>query len=193
MSTRRQEARRAADSPERAVREAILAATVALWSTHSLGAPPIAVIAERAGVAPGSIYVYFRSKEHLLREAMDELVRDLAGRLSTTLCADSPSALQARFGAVWATLLQFRRDRSGALELLLTQGKGRGARGEAVLAACPGLAQWLREAAADGSLVFRDASEAWALLSMICLAAPLRTVSEAAWGAAAWRALTGMS
>ncbi len=149
-------------------------------------------------MAAGTIYLYFRSKEQLLRGLVDELVRDLATRLSAALDPHCPRGARARFGAVWGTLLRFRRDRPGALELLLMQGDSSRARGEAVLGACPRLEQWLREAATEGAVVFSDAADAWALLSMICLAAPFKgrveaeaLPSEAAWRTAAWRAMSG--
>jgi len=69
-------------------RRQIVEAAVALWLRQGFDATPVEAIAREAGLAKGTVYLYFPSKEALLEEAvrryslvpaMDELTRDLAG------------------------------------------------------------------------------------------------------------------
>ena len=60
------------DNPQRdlvmAVREAILDAALHLFTERTFAACPVPLVAERAGVATGTIYRYFPSKEALVNE-----------------------------------------------------------------------------------------------------------------------------
>jgi AcrR family transcriptional regulator len=69
-------------------RSQIVEAAVALWLRQGFDATPVEAIAREAGLAKGTVYLYFPSKEALLDEAvrrhslvpaMDELTRELAG------------------------------------------------------------------------------------------------------------------
>src|SRR5262245_46490423 len=69
-------------------RAQIVEAAVGLWLRQGFDATPVEAIAREAGVAKGTVYLYFLSKDALLDEAvrrytllpaMDELTRGLAG------------------------------------------------------------------------------------------------------------------
>jgi AcrR family transcriptional regulator len=69
------------------IRDAILAAAFRLFSARGYAATMIADIAREAGVSPGNVYIYFRSKLEILyaiydpwlRARIDLLERQLAG------------------------------------------------------------------------------------------------------------------
>jgi AcrR family transcriptional regulator len=66
---------------QRARRERILAATIALASKGGYDAVQMRAVADRADVALGTLYRYFPSKVHLLVSAMAEEVERLSVRL----------------------------------------------------------------------------------------------------------------
>lgn len=72
-------ARRAALSAER--REQILEAAVRLWTRQGFDATTLEALAREAGIAKGTIYLYFSTKEELVAAAVERfsLVPDLAG------------------------------------------------------------------------------------------------------------------
>lgn len=58
-------------------REAILAAALALFAEQGFHNAPCAQIAQRAGVAAGTIYRYFESKDVLIGELYHEIERSV--------------------------------------------------------------------------------------------------------------------
>ncbi len=72
-------------------REDILQAARAIFAEHGFVGAHIADIATRAGVATGTVYLYFESKEALVAA----LVNDLLTRLTVELCAvlDQPTSV----------------------------------------------------------------------------------------------------
>jgi len=62
-------------------RELLLQATLELVATHGFHGAPCAAIAEQAGVAAGTIYRYFESKDVLIVE----LYAELEGRITSAL------------------------------------------------------------------------------------------------------------
>jgi AcrR family transcriptional regulator len=62
-------------------REAILAAALELIAEHGFHGAPMAMIAEKAGVAAGTIYLYFENKDVLITE----LFRELEGKIVAAL------------------------------------------------------------------------------------------------------------
>ena len=81
---------RAARQVER--REAILAAALEEFSASGFAATRLDDVARRAGVAKGTIYLYFRDKESLFQE----LVRAMLGPLVRTIEAAPMADLSAR-------------------------------------------------------------------------------------------------
>ena len=96
-------------------RERILAAAERIFARHGFFAARVSEIARDAGVADGTIYLYFRSKDDLLislfenrmKQVNDELRRAIAGR---------PPAAQLR--AFIHTYLQLVSDEPTAAEVL---------------------------------------------------------------------------
>jgi len=71
-------ARRAALETER--RQQILDAALRLWTRHGFDATTVDALAHEAGIAKGTVYLYFRTKEELLAAAVERwsLLPDLA-------------------------------------------------------------------------------------------------------------------
>jgi AcrR family transcriptional regulator len=87
--------------------QAIAAATFALVEQVGLSGLTMAGIARQAGIATGTLYVYYRSKEDLLN-ALYEQVKGALVRL----IMDEPDAgmpFRARFQRNWLRLLRHRR------------------------------------------------------------------------------------
>jgi TetR/AcrR family transcriptional regulator, repressor of fatR-cypB operon len=91
----------------------ILDAALAAFDELGYGETPMPVIAQRAGIAVGSIYRYFASKEVLV----NELYRREKGRLAIELFAgvDLDGAPRVVFDAVWDRLGAFAAQSPAAL------------------------------------------------------------------------------
>src|SRR3954453_16024242 len=76
---------RAARQGER--REAILAAALEEFSASGFAATRLDDVARRAGVAKGTIYLYFRDKESLFQELVRSMLGPLVGELQTSSTA----------------------------------------------------------------------------------------------------------
>jgi AcrR family transcriptional regulator len=103
-------------SPEK--RSAILQAAVHEIAELGLGAPT-AMIAKRAGVAAGTLFTYFASKEELLNEVYLELKVEVYARIN----ADFPpkGSLERRARHIWSSSLdwaiEFPEKRKVSLQL----------------------------------------------------------------------------
>ena len=91
---------------QRARREQILDAAQRCFARHGFHNTTMQVICREAGISPGALYLYFKSKEELIEGICErekgQLVRDLAslaeepdliaalGRLGETYCLDEP-------------------------------------------------------------------------------------------------------
>jgi AcrR family transcriptional regulator len=86
-------------------RSDIMQAALELISDQGFHGAPMAEIAEKAGVAAGTIYLYFPSKEVLICE----LHRELEEKIRTNLqqCYPIEQPLQARFLFLISTLLKY--------------------------------------------------------------------------------------
>lgn len=62
-------------------REAILKATMQLITEHGFHATPMSMVAKQAGVAAGTIYHYFSSKEELINQLYAELKQKMGTAL----------------------------------------------------------------------------------------------------------------
>jgi AcrR family transcriptional regulator len=98
-------AQRAALGAER--REQILQAAVRLWTGHGFEATTLEAIAREAGIAKGTVYLYFATKEDLLAAAVERwsLLPDVAAVLGPEL-ADLPvrDAVPRLAELVWTRL-----------------------------------------------------------------------------------------
>lgn len=68
----------------------IVDAALACFLEHGFEATTIASVAQRAGVAKGTVYIYFETKEQLFRAVVKEVVATNVGRVVAT--ASLPSA-----------------------------------------------------------------------------------------------------
>jgi AcrR family transcriptional regulator len=91
--------------------QAILAAARALASEGGIAAVQIAPVAERAGIAAGTVYRYFTSKTDLVTELVNELAQsEIAALNKAAEAAPGPlSALAAAVAAFGARALATRR------------------------------------------------------------------------------------
>jgi TetR/AcrR family transcriptional regulator, repressor of fatR-cypB operon len=100
-------------------REAILAAALALFAERTFDGTAVPLIAERAGVAAGTIYRYFDGKEALVnalyRRWKSELRDTLAGAVATG------GTHEERFRLMWGGLWRFASSEPQALAFLETQ------------------------------------------------------------------------
>lgn len=80
-------------------REAVMRAALELVAEHGFHGSPIAAIAERAGVAAGTIYRYFENKDVLIRETYV----CLEGQILAAVMAEYPERrpIRERFLHIW--------------------------------------------------------------------------------------------
>jgi AcrR family transcriptional regulator len=71
-------------------RDAILAAALAEFSASGFAATRLDDIARRAGVAKGTIYLYFRDKESLFQELVRTMLSPVAGAIAAAPLDDIP-------------------------------------------------------------------------------------------------------
>src|SRR5258705_10630232 len=72
-------------------REAILAAALEEFSTSGFAATRLDDVARRAGVAKGTIYLYFRDKETLFQELVRATLSPVVGAIEAARMADLPA------------------------------------------------------------------------------------------------------
>ncbi len=65
-------------------------------------------IAEEAGVAKGTIYLYFKDRDELVDTTFENTVNQLDGRMESAMAAEA--TFEAKFRAALKTLLRFFRD-----------------------------------------------------------------------------------
>lgn len=90
----------------RATRERLVRAALELFTTQGYHASTTPQIAQRAGVAEGTIYRHFDSKEHLLNEIYRAAVRLLIQHVKETPAALSCRERLARVAEQWHQLAQ---------------------------------------------------------------------------------------
>jgi AcrR family transcriptional regulator len=80
-------------APER--REAILAAALDEFSARGFAAARLDDVARRAGVAKGTIYLYFRDKEALFQELVRSVISPVIARFEAAAAIDLPARVVA--------------------------------------------------------------------------------------------------
>src|SRR2546425_3151468 len=90
---KREGARAAERRSER--REAILAAALTEFSARGFAATRLDDVARRAGVAKGTIYLYFRDKESLFQELVRAMISPIVGVVEAAPMADLPVRIVA--------------------------------------------------------------------------------------------------
>ena len=86
-------------------REAVMRAAMELVGVNGFHGSPMSMIAERAGVAVGTIYLYFESKDLLIRETYG----CLEGQIMASVKAEYPVGrpIRERFLHVWQRLVNY--------------------------------------------------------------------------------------
>lgn len=86
-------------------REAILQATLELITTNGFHATPMSMVAERAGVAAGTIYHHFDSKETIINEIYARLKKRMGQALLENENPEAP--YKERFEQYWMNLFHY--------------------------------------------------------------------------------------
>ena len=104
-------------------REAILAAALDEFSSRGFEAARLEDVARRAGVAKGTIYLYFRDKESLFQELIRTMLTPLVGTIEAMGEADVPVALLAdRIVDLFVREIYETR-RKDVIRLMITEGR----------------------------------------------------------------------
>lgn len=105
------------EQPKRTNKKAaILRAALELFAQRGFHGTSVPEIARTAGVAAGTIYRHFESKEALVNELYRRSKASLMARLYTGLVFDSDLRLQ--FGMFWGNLVTFARNDLMAFQFL---------------------------------------------------------------------------
>lgn len=104
-------------------REAILAAALDEFSDRGFAATRLDDVAKRAGVAKGTIYLYFRDKESLFQDLVSDMLTPMVGIIEALGQADLPMrALADRIVDVFVHEVYETR-RKDVVRLMLTEGR----------------------------------------------------------------------
>jgi AcrR family transcriptional regulator len=112
---------RKARSEER--REAILAAALDEFSSRGFEAARLEDVARRAGVAKGTIYLYFRDKESLFQELIRTMLTPLVGTIEAMGQADVPLPVLADRLADLFVSQVFETRRKDVVRLMISEGR----------------------------------------------------------------------
>jgi AcrR family transcriptional regulator len=113
--------RRAERQAER--RETILAAALDEFSARGFAATRLDDIARRAGVAKGTIYLYFRDKEALFQELVRTMLSPIVGQLAAAPLGDLPARMVAEAIADMFVREIFGTRRKDVIRLIITEGQ----------------------------------------------------------------------
>jgi AcrR family transcriptional regulator len=104
-------------------REAILAAALDEFSAQGFAAARLDDVAKRAGVAKGTIYLYFRDKEALFQELVRSLLTPVVGSVEALRDADIPMHVLAdRMVDLFVNDI-FGTRRRDVIRLMITEGR----------------------------------------------------------------------
>src|ERR1700739_1932374 len=104
-------------------REAILAAALDEFSAAGFAAARLDDVARRAGVAKGTIYLYFRDKESLFQELVRSMLSPIIGALEAKPMADLPARMGAECIADIFVREIFETKRKDVIRLIITEGQ----------------------------------------------------------------------
>jgi len=114
-------AARKARSGER--REAILSAALDEFSIRGFEAARLDDVAKRAGVAKGTIYLYFRDKEALFQELIRAMLTPLVGTIEALGQAELPLAVLAERIADLFVREIYETRRKDVIRLMIAEGR----------------------------------------------------------------------
>jgi AcrR family transcriptional regulator len=72
-------------------RERLLAAAAAVFAERDFHRVQVSDVAERAGVGKGTVYLYFPTKDHLHRAALEASLDGIRAEVQTAVDADAPA------------------------------------------------------------------------------------------------------
>jgi AcrR family transcriptional regulator len=104
-------------------REAILAAALDEFSSRGFEAARLDDVAKRAGVAKGTIYLYFRDKESLFQELIRTMLTPIIGSIEALGAADVPiSVLTEQIVELFVREVYETR-RKDVIRLMISEGR----------------------------------------------------------------------
>src|SRR5437588_6021493 len=103
-------------------RDAILAAALDEFSAAGFAAARLEDVARRAGVAKGTIYLYFRDKEALFQELIRSLLSPLIGRFEAVAQVDLPVRVIAQQIVTLFVREVYGTRRKDVIRLILSEG-----------------------------------------------------------------------
>src|SRR3954454_1401357 len=103
-------------------REAILAAALEEFSASGFASTRLDDVAKRAGVAKGTIYLYFRDKESLFQELVRAMLSPLVAKLEAAPMMDLPARAIAEAIADLLVREIFGTRRQDVIRLIIAEG-----------------------------------------------------------------------
>ncbi len=104
-------------------RDAILMAALAEFSDRGFAATRLEDVARRAGIAKGTIYLYFRDKETLFQELVRATLTPVVGNIEAMGKLDIPvSMLAERIVRLFVNEI-FRTNRKDVIRLMISEGR----------------------------------------------------------------------
>ncbi|HSP49274.1 MAG TPA: TetR/AcrR family transcriptional regulator [Pseudolabrys sp.] len=114
---------KAREARSAARREAILSAALDEFSSRGFEAARLDDVAKRAGVAKGTIYLYFRDKESLFQELIRAMLTPLVGTIEALGAADVPiNALAEQLVELFVREVYETR-RKDVIRLMISEGR----------------------------------------------------------------------
>jgi AcrR family transcriptional regulator len=104
-------------------REAILSAALDEFSARGFAATRLDDVAQRAGVAKGTIYLYFRDKESLFQELIRTMLTPLVGTIEAMGEADLPMSVLAEHIADLFVREVYETRRKDVIRLMIAEGR----------------------------------------------------------------------
>ena len=104
-------------------RDAILAAALEEFSTRGFEAARLDDVARRAGVAKGTIYLYFRDKESLFQELVRAMLTPLVGTIEAMGEAELPLAVLADRIVELFVREVYETRRKDVIRLMISEGR----------------------------------------------------------------------
>lgn len=104
-------------------REAILAAALDEFAASGFEAARLDDVAKRAGVAKGTIYLYFRDKESLFQELVRAMLTPLVGTIEALSAAEVPIAVLKEQIVELFVREVYETRRKDVIRLMITEGR----------------------------------------------------------------------
>jgi AcrR family transcriptional regulator len=117
----------------RMTKEAIFEAATVVLSEHGASGLTMDRVAAAAGLAKGSLYNYFRSKEELLRFVYSRIIEPIAEAVAKIAQGDLPAL--PKLEAVLRTLFEHIAQHRGVLSILIRDDAGRDAKESSIQSA----------------------------------------------------------